>query len=138
MENHTQLSGTMALLLLFILTNHAQACYYEGDPVWTGSAYDVPEPASDNNCYYSGDPVLIAAGQYDNPILLADNSYYTSDEQEASTQAGESRSDSEFSAFEDQDEPAESTQLNNQKNNNTQTNGKNNKNWTPDSWDLNY
>jgi len=135
METKTQLSGTMALLLFLTFFNSAQACYYEGDPVWTGNAYDTPASVNDSSCYYSGDPVLIAAGQYDNPIFIADNSYYTADEQEATTHASESRSGSEFSAFEDQDEPSEPSKPNKQ--NNT-TDQKNDNNWAPGSWDLNY
>lgn len=137
MEMNTQLSGTMALLLFLTFTNSLQACYYEGDPVWTGSSYDTPASVNDISCYYSGDPVMIAAGQYDNPVLFADNSYYTADEQEASTHAHESRSGSEFSAFEDQDEPSKSSKPDNQ-NNLNKANQTNDNNWTPGSWDLNY
>lgn len=138
MEIKTQLSGSMVLLLLLLFTNYAQACYYEGDPVWMGNDFDVPTTVNDISCYYSGDPVQIAAGQYDNPTFFAENSYYTADEKGVTTHAKkEEKPSSEFSAFEDQDIPDQPSKSANQKNNNTQTEGKND-NWTPGSWDLNY
>lgn len=138
MDINTQLSGSMVLLLLFILTEPLHACYYEGDPVWTGTHYDVPPTVkADGSCYYSGDPVQITVGQYDNPIFFADNSYYTADEQEVSShaQVKDTNSESEFSAFEDQDNSNESSKKNDNKN---QTIENNNNDWTPGAWDLNY
>ena len=135
MKVKTLFTEIICSMFLFITTAHVQACYYEGDPVLTLSGYDVPTTVSDSDCFYEGDPVALSEGVYDNPVILAEGSYYyTADLQETVVQYDEMQNISEFSAFEHEALTPDSSLSEIKDESKIDTREGVNQQWTPREW----
>lgn len=132
-------TATLCGMLLLSVTANAQPCYYEGDPVLTPSGFDVPKSSSDNDCYYGGDPVMDMSGNYDNPLTMAEGSYYYyADLQETVSSVLETQDESEFSAFEHEAITPVISQLETTDKPISNTSYDSDHSWTPAEWDGTY